>query len=41
MNIGREIRTIRILEEPEAAPEPVEEPSWPAKPREEPASVPN
>ncbi len=41
MNIGREIRTVRILEEPEAAPEPVEEPSWPAKPREAPAPVPN
>jgi hypothetical protein len=41
VNIGREIRTVRILEEPEAAPEPVEEPGWPAKPREEPAPVPN
>ena len=41
MNIGREIRTVKILEEPEAAPESVEEPSWPAKPREEPAPAPN
>ena len=41
MNIGPEIRTVRILEEPEAAPEPVEEPSWPAEPRKEPAPLPN
>ena len=41
MNIGREIRTVKILEEPEAAPEPVEEPSWPAEPRKERAPVPN
>ena len=39
MNIGPEIRTVRIFEQPEAAPEPVEEPSWPAEPREEPAPV--
>lgn len=41
MNIGREIRTVRILEEPDAAPELVEEPSWPAEPRKEPAPVPS
>ena len=40
MNIGREIRTVRILEQPEGAPQPVEEPSWPAEPKEKPASVP-
>lgn len=41
MNIGREIRTVRILEEPDAAPEPVEEPSWPKEPNREPVPVPN
>lgn len=41
MNIGREIRTVRILEEPEAAPEPVEEPSWPKEPDRAPVPVPN
>jgi len=28
MNIGREIRTVKIVEAPETAPEPVEEPTW-------------
>lgn len=36
MNIGREIRTVKIVEEPETVPQPVEEPSWP-KPSKEPA----
>jgi hypothetical protein len=35
MNIGREIRTVKIDEQPQSAPEPVEEPEWP-KPRKEP-----
>lgn len=38
MNIGREIRTIKIEEEPETAPTLPEEPSWP-EPTKEP--VPN
>jgi hypothetical protein len=38
MNIGREIRTVKIVEEPEIALEPVEEPSWP-KPSKEPAEI--
>jgi hypothetical protein len=29
MNLGRELRTIKIAEEPETLPEPVEEPRWP------------
>ena len=37
MNIGREIRTL-VIEEPEAAPEPVDEPDWP-EPSKEPARV--
>jgi hypothetical protein len=37
MNLGREIRTIRIIEEPESVPQPVEEPAWP-EPSKEPAS---
>lgn len=41
MNIGREIRTIRIVEQPESSPESVEEPSWPAEPEKEPTRVPN
>ena len=36
MNIGREIRTVKIVEEPESAPVPVEEPTWP-EPSKEPA----
>jgi hypothetical protein len=40
MNIGREVRTVRIVEEPENAPEPVEEPRW-SRPDEEPAPVPS
>ena len=37
MNIGREIRTL-IIEEPEAAPERVDEPDWP-EPSKEPARI--
>lgn len=36
MNIGREIRIVKIVEEPEIAPEPVEEPTWP-EPSKEPS----
>ena len=36
MNLGREIRTVKIIEDPEKAPQPVEEPSWP-EPTKEPA----
>jgi len=36
MNLGREIRTVKIVEEPETTPQPVEEPSWP-EPTMEPA----
>lgn len=41
MNLGREIRTVRIVEEPESAPEPVEEPSWPRETKKEPVPVPD
>lgn len=35
MNIGRELWTIRIEEEPETAPQqPVEEPTWPERTKE-------
>ncbi len=34
MNLGREIRTVRIVEEPETAPQPVEEPAWPEPSKE-------
>ncbi len=37
MNLGREIRTIRIIEEPEPLPQLVEEPAWP-EPSKEPVS---
>jgi hypothetical protein len=31
MNIGRELWTIKIDEEPETAPQRVEEPTWPER----------
>jgi len=40
MNIGREIGIVRIVGEPQAVTEPVEEPAWPG-PREGPVRVPD